>query len=355
MTSQFSQFIESSPEAMLVVDEHWQIRQANAPAASLFGYDRAGLCNQPVGKLLSVQPAPLGPRGGTGLAVSASRRMELIGRRNDASQFWAEFLVVPVRTSREVTAVVTVRDLTEEHRAQVALRRTLEVLHASDQDRRMLLGQLVRAQEEERRRIAAGFHDDTVQVITAVHLRLQRLRRRLRDPAEVEALGNLEDAVQSALGRLRQLIFELRPARLEEEDLGAALGSYLEEMRSSSGIACEFECQLEIDLPPSTSVLIFRTAQEALMNVRKHARASRVLVSLTELAHGCLVRIRDDGVGYDPAEVETTPGHLGLTLMRERSQIAGGWCSIEGAPGAGTTVEFWVPAEPPATAAESAA
>ena len=81
------------------------------------------------------------------------------------------------------------------------------------------------------------------------------------------------------------------------------------------------------------------------MNVRKHARATTVRVELADLSHGCLVRIADDGAGYDPADVESSPGHLGLVLMRERPQMAGGWCRIESAPGAGTTVEFWVPGD----------
>jgi signal transduction histidine kinase len=106
-------------------------------------------------------------------------------------------------------------------------------------------------------------------------------------------------------------------------------------------------------VPGSTALLVYRTAQEALVNVRKHARASTVRVTLADLDGGYLVRISDDGVGYNPADVENRPGHLGLLLMQERPQIAGGWCGIESAPGAGTTVIFWVPAEAP-TPAEAA-
>ena len=77
--------------------------------------------------------------------------------------------------------------------------------------------------------------------------------------------------------------------------------------------------------------------------MRKHARASTVAVELLVIEDGCLVRIVDDGVGYDPADVEDRPGHLGLVLIRERAELAGGWCRIESSPGLGTTVEFWVP------------
>jgi signal transduction histidine kinase len=102
---------------------------------------------------------------------------------------------------------------------------------------------------------------------------------------------------------------------------------------------------LEEEPPTQTRVLIYRIAQDALMNVRLHAHASHVLVRLSGVDDGCLVEVIDDGVGYNPLEAEAEPGHLGLTLMRDRAEIMGGWCRIESAPGAGTTVEFWVPRE----------
>jgi len=94
-------------------------------------------------------------------------------------------------------------------------------------------------------------------------------------------------------------------------------------------------------------MLIYRIVREALLNVRKHARARTVRVQLRDVSDGYLVRIVDDGVGYSPAEVEDRPGHLGLTLMQERAHAGGGWCRIESMPGGGTTVEFWVPLQVP--------
>jgi signal transduction histidine kinase len=101
--------------------------------------------------------------------------------------------------------------------------------------------------------------------------------------------------------------------------------------------------------PDSTALPIYRNIREALTNVRKHARAGTVTVELVEIEDGCLVRIADDGVGYDPVDVEDRPGHLGLVLIRERAELAGGWCRIESSPGTGTVVEFWVPFEESST------
>jgi signal transduction histidine kinase len=92
------------------------------------------------------------------------------------------------------------------------------------------------------------------------------------------------------------------------------------------------------------AVILFRMAQEALANVRKHAKASRVDVVLGEQDGGYLVRIADDGVGFSTTKAgESVRGHLGLSSMRERAGMAGGWCRLHSLPGQGTTVELWVP------------
>jgi signal transduction histidine kinase len=118
-------------------------------------------------------------------------------------------------------------------------------------------------------------------------------------------------------------------------------------MHLDTGIDYQFEDSRALIAPVRTSVLIYRTAREALLNVRKHARAKHVQVQLRDVADGSLVRIVDDGVGYSPADIEERPGHLGLVLMRERARAAGGWCRVESMPGGGTTVEFWVPVDGP--------
>jgi PAS domain S-box-containing protein len=348
MRSRFHELFESFPYAMVIVDRAGRIRQANAQAASLFGYGRERLRDEPVQVLFPDQPVPLFAHdrpGQQNQAGVSDRQLELAGRRSDLSQFPAEVSIIPIHTQHGPAVVVTVRDITEAQRARFILEQSLATLASQDWDRQSLLDHLVRAQEEERSRIAADIHDDTIQVIAAANLRLQRLRHRLHDPAEVRTLDKVEESLQLSLSRLRQLIFNLRPTSLEDGNLGAALRSYLEQMRSETGIAYHLDDRLMTKIPVSSCVLIYRTALEALTNVRRHARAATVRVELADLGHGCLVRIADDGAGYEPADMENRQGHLGLLLMRERPQIAGGWCRIESAPGAGTTVEFWVPGD----------
>jgi signal transduction histidine kinase len=184
-------------------------------------------------------------------------------------------------------------------------------------------------------------------------MRLQLLRHQLSDPEQLEVLDKLLSTVRGSIESLRHLIFELRPHALDEDGLGPALQDYLE------SIEAEFEFKLEQRMeqepPAELRVLLYRVAQEAITNVRKHARAQRVDVLLTEQDGGFLVRIADDGVGFTaPETLQSAKGHLGVSAMRERVEMAGGWCQLRSLPGDCTTVEFWVPdvasrPEPPET------
>jgi signal transduction histidine kinase len=214
---------------------------------------------------------------------------------------------------------------------------------AAGRDRQALLDHLIRAQEEERGRIAADIHDDTIQVLAAANLRIQQLRNQLSDPDELDILDKLARTLTRAMGHLRQLIFSLRPPSLEHGSVAEALRVLLDDMKSDAGVSYQLDDRCTAGLHQSARVLIYRSASEALVNVRKHASASRVRVQFEPVAGGCLARISDDGVGYSPADVERRLGHVGLTLIRERAEIAGGWSRIESTPGSGTTVEFWVP------------
>jgi len=346
MSGEFSQFFEACGDAMLVVRPSGQISQANAQAGSLFGYGCEQLAGQPARRLFPGQPLGLRPaRPG-----AAGRRVcELVGQRADASQFPAEVQVIAVATDDGPAAVLSIRDITERQRAAFVLELGLDVLHAADREREALLGHLIRAQEDERARIAAGIHDDTIQVLSAASLLVQQLRLRLREPAQLQVLARLERTLAMSIARLRQLIFDLRPAAASNGNIAATLRAYLDDMHADTGITCHLDDTRTTQATGTANMIIYRTAREALTNVRKHAKATTVTVTLLDLAHGLLARITDDGVGYSPADVEDRSGHLGLILMRERVQTAGGWCRIESAPGAGTTVEFWVPLALPAT------
>jgi PAS domain S-box-containing protein len=217
-----------------------------------------------------------------------------------------------------------------------------------EQDRRRLLADLVQAQEDERRRIATEIHDDPVQAMTAVGMRLESLRRRLSGPGEAEALDEVAGTVRETVARLRRLLFELRPPGLDRERLAAALKTQLERLRDETGVRFELDDQMLQEQPLESRTVLYRIAQEALANVRKHSEATTIHVTLADREEGALLRIRDDGIGFDLDTVdEERSGHLGLVSMRERAEMAGGWFRVAGSEGRGTIVEAWVPAEEP--------
>lgn len=206
-----------------------------------------------------------------------------------------------------------------------------------------LHARLVEAQEEERRRIASDIHDDPLQKMTAVGIRLEGLRRRLAPAPEADAtVDQLQSSVEQAIARLRHLMFELRPPALDEQGLAAAIESYLYQ-EARDGLSVGVDDQLTIAIGQAQRAVLYRIAQEAIRNVLKHADASRIDVTLTNAREGVNLRVQDDGKGFDE-QAAVGPEHIGLATLRERAAMAGGACSIRSTPGHGTVVEAWIPA-----------
>src|ERR1017187_7344226 len=246
----------------------------------------------------------------------------------------------------------------ERARVQAQLRLSVEELRKSAQDRSRLLAHIVRAQEEERQRIADDIHDDSVQVMTAVALRLATLRRRLATGDLDPLLLSLEHDVRQSINRLRRLMFVLRPPALEAHGIAAALQAFLAQVAEDAALEYSLDDRLQVEPEPEARTVVYRIAQEAVSNVCKHARASRVDVVMSEYDGGVMVEIKDDGAGFDSTmSRQAPPGHLGLLVMRERAEQSGGWCTVESEPGLGTTVRYCVgsrrlseeerPADPP--------
>ncbi|MDX3105295.1 PAS domain-containing sensor histidine kinase [Nonomuraea angiospora] len=315
--------------AIFMLDPRGRIVSWNAGAQRIKGYTAEEIIGTHFSVFYPHEDVAAGkPFKGLEAAASDGRWEEEGWRvRKDGTRFWASVVITALRDGRgELRGFGKVtRDLTERR----SMARALD-------ERGLLLARLVQAQERERRRIASDVHDDTIQSMVAVGMRLRAMEDGLPEEhaAGVRALG---DAVEAAVGRLRDLAFRLR---LPGEGLAEGVASYLE--REMTGVAYELVNRLDGEPPAETAITVFRICQEALTNVRKHAGAVAVAVELASLDGGVHVRVRDDGVGI--TRRDGRDGHFGLIEMRERAETAGGWWSIRGAPGAGTTVDFWVPA-----------
>jgi PAS domain S-box-containing protein len=351
--SRYQQLFAGSPDATVVIEPHGTIQQVNAATERMFGVANSDVVGRAVDTLLPGRPV-IYRRDSDELPVrlgnAAAEGPELVGRRPDGTQFPVDMTVGRVDTAEGRRVILSIRDATEIVAARAALKRTVDALRATGQQSRDTIVELIRAQESERMRVAVGIHDDSLQVITAAALRLQQLRRRLHDPEDLKILSKLDETVQLAAERLRNMIFDFRPPALEEDGLVAALSAYLDQVQTDTGTSYELEYEIAGDPPEETRVAIYRIAQEALMNVRKHARARRVRVRLSEVDDGYLTEIVDDGIGSDTLVAEDDSfGHLGLTLMRDRAETVGGWFQVASTPGEGTTVTFWLPMRSRAT------
>jgi signal transduction histidine kinase len=140
-------------------------------------------------------------------------------------------------------------------------------------------------------------------------------------------------------------MFEVRPHTLDSGGLAAALETLAQiERQQDPSVEYVVDWRAKSVLPPATATVLYRIAQEACVNARKHARASKVTISVTDRQGGITLCVSDDGIGFDPGAPAASPAiHLGLGAMQERAGMAGGTFRVTSAPDRGTTVEVWIP------------
>jgi two-component system, NarL family, sensor histidine kinase UhpB len=210
-------------------------------------------------------------------------------------------------------------------------------------------GQLaMRAQEEERRRLARDLHDEVNQALTAILLRLEALAQET-PPERAPEVVELKRLVNQAMDELLNLARQLRPSALDDHGLVAALETQLKRFSARTGVEARLDAAGEPDeLPDVVQTAIYRVSQEALTNVTRHAGATVVELVVAQRNDGVELRVSDDGGGFDPAVLphanSLTPGRgLGLIGMAERARLIGGELDVRSAPGGGTTITLRVP------------
>ena len=227
--------------------------------------------------------------------------------------------------------------------AEVA-RRTAQ-LEQEAQRRRLAQQQLEKGREAERARIALELHDELGGALTGLKMGIRQLKRcHPEAPAGMLAeLDELSGQVDGAVRSVRRLATEMRPAVLDDFGLVAALQSHFQEFLTRTGLAGQFESEVE-DLPlaAETASACYRIFQETLTNVARHAEATAVTAKINMQADCAVIQVTDNGRGMDPATAAKT-GHLGLVGMRERAELVSGTLDIHSAPQQGTSVLLKVP------------
>jgi two-component system, NarL family, sensor histidine kinase UhpB len=210
----------------------------------------------------------------------------------------------------------------------------------AERARTELLTHLVFAQEDERRRIARDMHDQLGEHLTALALRIGRLKQLCVDSAPLaREVDDLERIALSLDQDVDRLAWELRPTALDDLGLRAALTNYVQAWSNRTGIPARLHTSGLLDdrLAPDVETTLYRIAQEALNNAAKYSRAGHVEVILERRHDSVLLVVEDDGIGFE-ADGNVKRQGFGLVGMRERAALVGGNVEIESAPGQGTTV-----------------
>jgi signal transduction histidine kinase len=221
------------------------------------------------------------------------------------------------------------------------LRQRADRLERLEQRHRALLERMVLAQEQERSRVAADLHDDTVQVLSACVIALDRVRRLLEE-GEVELISG-------AVDRTRRMTFELRPAVLWHNGLEAAVRQLIGTVAEESGMQITLESTMEERLDATLETIAFRSIAELIGNARNHSRGTRLDIRLSTAGGQLHAEVADDGRGFDLDQAlarARVTNHLGLEAVIERIDAAGGRVDITSAPGEGTTARLSLPVRP---------
>jgi signal transduction histidine kinase len=230
----------------------------------------------------------------------------------------------------------------EVRRLEARCRALEQLVHRSEAERRRVVSRLLRAEQQERRRIASELHDDTVQVLAASLLALDRLA----GCTDADAIRGVAEATRRTLAaatdRTRRLMFELRPPQ--------GLARAVRELASQAGREADLDVEVTVPsepLPFMVEEVAYRTVREAVSNVRRHAQARRLEIQIATAGDMLRGSVRDDGRGFDVARIGRRAHgvrlHLGIETLLERAELAGGRANVDSKPGQGTEVAFELP------------
>jgi signal transduction histidine kinase len=213
---------------------------------------------------------------------------------------------------------------------------------------RQYVADITNSQEEERKRIARELHDDTVQSLIAIGQRIELIKSVADDSAEVRSrLTEVRAMVTGAIASVRQFSRDLRPLALEDLGLAAAMQYLVSQLAQSEGITVNFEIEGEMTgLSNDMEIAIYRILQEALNNVRRHAQASEVNVSVRFNKRQIRLTVQDNGRGFEVPEAITdlaSNGSFGVMGLDERARLFGGEVVVKSQLNQGTTIDMVMP------------
>jgi PAS domain S-box-containing protein len=330
---------EILPSAVFLTDMQFRVTSLNQRAAAMLGYSEpGGLLGKSLFDVIRTEDHDRFRADITALKTGAMGNTEYVflGRDGQCIPVEMSAALSTAPNGESLGLLIVARDVTERKRVEEELRR--------------LPRRITEAQEAERLRVARELHDGVNQVIASATMRLRRVQDILsaQNPAAIEILSRCHKLLVQALEENRRIARNLRPYDLDELGLRAACLNLGKELRSRTGLVVKSQfTRFDRRLPPEVDLSLFRIVQEAFNNVEKHARAKTVRLRIAIHQDAVVLKIHDDGRGFDRATTKTAkkgaPRGIGLYSLHERAAALGGTCDVVSNPRQGTAITVRVP------------
>ena len=338
--------LDSAMDAIITIDERQHVVFFNTAAEAMFGCPQQDAVGAHLNWLIPDRFR--GAHGehvrGFGDTPTSSRRMGgqrlVTGLRRNGEEFPIDASISQLSGPGGKFFTVILRDVTARAQAEEALRRSREEL-------RELGAAANQAREQEKSRLSRELHDELGQALTALQMDVAWFKQRMPqgEPALPAKLERMEALLNTTVAATRRIAADLRPLVLDDLGLLAAIEWLTESFTQRTGVDCEIKfSSKDLDISESQASAVFRTIQESLNNVAKHAHASRVELAIDQDDSQIKISVRDDGVGFTPQEARK-PRSFGLLGLRERASMLGGQASVITSPGKGTHIEVSFPLE----------
>ncbi|MBC7469231.1 MAG: PAS domain-containing sensor histidine kinase [Ramlibacter sp.] len=336
LAARLSGLLDSAMDAIITVDESQRICLYNGAAEKIFGWPSDAVLGQPMERLMPQRFRAAHDRhvrrfGETGVT---SRRMGdttvIYGQRADGEEFPMDASISQLQTAEGKLFTVILRDVTERVRAQ--------------EERSAFAAAANAIREEEKTRVARELHDELAQSLTALKMDTNWVRDNgVANPqAAVAKLSEMLAMLDGTIAATRRIAADLRPLLLDDLGLVPAIDWLAGNFTARHGVPCKVTASEDLELAEPYATAVFRIVQESLVNVGKHAGATRAAIRIEDVKWGIQVTVEDDGRGFDTA-APRKPGSLGLLGFKERADLVKGTVSVLSVPGQGTRVEVLVP------------
>ena len=381
----YTDLYDFAPVGYFTLDEKGLIAELNMAGAVLLGAERSRLTGRRFQLFVTQNDRPVFQQFIDRIFAGSGRHYcEVELQRENRGPLWAELagISAPITTgsprlSRIVVSDISARRLAEkEHKhigvlaaanreleKEVALRKESEAALRKSEDRfrtllqqahllqarlRLMTHEMLNAQEDQRKKISRELHDEVSQILLGINVQLAIFAKAAAsNPHRIKSvIGPVRRMVEKAVGIVHQFARELRPAMLDDLGLIPTLRTYIRDIPKPKRLTIRMSADPGVEtLNNDARTVIYRIAQEALVNVIKHAHASVVNVSVLKGPTSVSLEVADDGRSFNVARLETSEwrNHLGVTGMRERVEMVGGQFSVVSKPGIGTSVRAEIP------------